>query len=49
MDSSGQPVIRLFDAQGRVMWQTGKRGAQLLRESAPSRSRFSTGQHTLAF
>jgi hypothetical protein len=32
MDSSGEPVIRLFDAQGRVMWQTGKGGAQLLHQ-----------------
>ena len=22
MDSSGQPVLRLFDAQGRVIWDT---------------------------
>jgi hypothetical protein len=32
MDSSGQPVIRLFDPQGRVIWQTGKGGVQLLHQ-----------------
>jgi len=32
MDSSGQPVLRLFDAQGRVIWQTGKAGPQLLHQ-----------------
>ena len=30
MDSSGQPVLRLFDAQGRVIWDTaGTPRAQL--------------------
>jgi hypothetical protein len=32
MDSSGQPVLRLFDAQGHIIWQTGKAGPQLLHE-----------------
>jgi hypothetical protein len=32
MDPSGQPVLRLFDAQGHVIWQAGKAGAQLLRQ-----------------
>ncbi len=32
MDSSGQPVLRLFDAQGHIVWQTGKAGPQLLHE-----------------
>jgi hypothetical protein len=32
VDPSGQPVLRLFDAQGRVTWQTGKAGPQLLHE-----------------
>jgi hypothetical protein len=30
MDSSGQPVFRLFDTQGHVTWQTGAAGPQLL-------------------
>jgi hypothetical protein len=32
MDSSGEPVLRMFDAQGRLIWQTSKAGAQLLHE-----------------
>ena len=26
IDSSGEPVLRMFDAQGRVIWQTNKAG-----------------------
>jgi hypothetical protein len=32
MDSSGQPVLRLFDAQDRVIWQTNKAGVQLIHQ-----------------
>jgi hypothetical protein len=32
MDSSGQPVLRLFDAQDRVIWQTSKAGVQLIHQ-----------------
>lgn len=32
IDSSGEPVLRMFDAQGRIIWQTTKAGAQLLHE-----------------
>jgi hypothetical protein len=33
MDSSGQPVLRLFDAQGRLTWDTtGTPRAQLTHE-----------------
>ena len=32
VDPSGQPVLRLFDAQGRVIWQAGKAGTQQLHE-----------------
>ena len=32
MDSSGLPVLRLFDARGRITWETGKAGPQLLHE-----------------
>lgn len=32
MDPSGQPVLRLFDAQGHVLWQAGKAGAQLIHQ-----------------
>jgi hypothetical protein len=32
MDSSGEPVLRMFDAQGRVIWQTTKAGAQLIHQ-----------------
>jgi hypothetical protein len=32
LDPSGQPVLRLFDAQGGVVWQAGKAGAQLIHQ-----------------
>ncbi len=32
MDPSGQPALRLFDAQGSVTWQAGKGGVQLLHQ-----------------
>lgn len=32
VDPSGQAVLRLFDAQGRLAWQTSKAGPQLLHE-----------------
>ena len=32
MDSSGEPILRLFDAEGRVTWQTNKAGAQLIHQ-----------------
>jgi predicted transcriptional regulator len=30
MDSSGQALLQLFDAQGRVIWRTDQAGPQLL-------------------
>ncbi len=32
VDSSGESVLRLFDAQGHVTWQAGKAGMQLLHQ-----------------
>jgi len=32
VDASGQPALRLFDLQGRVIWAAGKAGLQLLHQ-----------------
>jgi hypothetical protein len=32
IDSSGEPVLRLFDAQDRVIWQANKAGVQLIHQ-----------------
>ena len=32
MDPSGEPALRFFDADGRVTWQAGKGGVQLLHQ-----------------
>ncbi len=32
LDASGQPVLRLFDARGRIIWEAEKRGVQLLHQ-----------------
>lgn len=32
VDASGQPVLRLFDSRGRVIWATGEAGLQLLHQ-----------------
>jgi hypothetical protein len=32
MDPSGKPVLRMFDTQGRVVWEAGKGSVQLLQQ-----------------